>query len=161
MDKRLAVQVEDHPLDYAGFEGVIPEGYGAGTVMLWDKGTWQPENGEVDAALKKGELKFSLEGVKLKGSWVLVRTNIIGGKPQWLLIKHRDEWAGDVDIEAFAPLSVKSDKDLEGIAGARGVKQWKSNRDTDEGERAGAAPKNAIKARPKSPGRTGRTTNSR
>src|ERR1051325_5957113 len=73
-DKRLAMQVEDHPLDYGDFEGVIPEGYGAGIVMLWDRGTWQPESDDVDRALEKGELKFSLNGTKLKGSWVLVRT---------------------------------------------------------------------------------------
>src|SRR6478752_1315760 len=73
-DKRLAMQVEDHPYDYGEFEGVIPEGYGAGIVMLWDEGTWTPEVDDVDAALKKGDLKFTLEGYKLKGSWVLVRT---------------------------------------------------------------------------------------
>src|SRR5687768_6505595 len=76
-DKRLAMRVEDHPFDYGDFEGVIPEGYGAGIVVLWDKGEWRPENGDVETALEKGELKFSLEGAKLKGSWVLVRT---GGK---------------------------------------------------------------------------------
>src|SRR5256885_8288830 len=73
-DKRLAMQVEDHPLDYGDFEGVIPEGYGAGIVMLWDRGTWQPEVDDIEAALAKGDLKFTLDGVKLKGSWVLVRT---------------------------------------------------------------------------------------
>src|SRR5579862_5559900 len=72
-DKRLAMQVEDHPRDYADFEGVIPEGYGAGVVMLWDKGTWLPEVDDVDTALREGHLKFSLDGVKLKGSWALVR----------------------------------------------------------------------------------------
>src|SRR3984957_9531135 len=72
--KRLAMQVEDHPIDYASFEGVIPEGeYGGGTVMVWDTGTWTPEQPDVDAALRKGELKFTLNGAKLKGSWVLVR----------------------------------------------------------------------------------------
>src|SRR3954464_9845945 len=91
-DRRLAMRVEDHPLDYGGFEGVIPEGYGAGIVMLWDKGTWTPEPGfeDVDAAMKKGELKFSLSGVKLKGSWVIVR--IRNDDRTWLLIKHRDDW---------------------------------------------------------------------
>src|SRR6187200_1736079 len=71
-DKRLAMRVEDHPFDYGEFEGVIPEGYGAGIVMLWDRGTWKPEPAtpDIDAALKKGELKFTLSGVKLKGSWV-------------------------------------------------------------------------------------------
>src|SRR6516164_6735746 len=72
--KRLAMHVEDHPIDYGDFEGVIPEGYGAGIVMLWDRGTWTPETDDVDAVLRKGELKFRLNGYKLKGSWVLVRT---------------------------------------------------------------------------------------
>ncbi len=73
--KRLAMKVEDHPLAYGEFEGVIPEGYGAGIVMLWDRGTWTPEVEDVEAALKKGDLKFTLNGYKLKGSWVLVRTS--------------------------------------------------------------------------------------
>src|SRR5579862_3032310 len=73
-DKRLAMHVEDHPIEYGEFEGVIPEGYGAGIVMLWDRGTWTPESDDVEAALKKGDLKFQLNGYKLKGSWVLVRT---------------------------------------------------------------------------------------
>ena len=72
--KRLAMHVEDHPFEYGTFEGVIPSGYGAGIVMLWDQGTWKPESEDVDAALKKGDLKFTLDGYKLKGSWVLVRT---------------------------------------------------------------------------------------
>ena len=77
--KRLAMQVEDHPVEYAGFEGVIPEGeYGGGTVMVWDNGTWEPEVEDVDAALQKGDLKFTLHGKKLKGSWVLVRTRGYG-----------------------------------------------------------------------------------
>ncbi len=108
--KRLAMHVEDHPLDYGEFEGVIPEGYGAGIVMLWDRGTWTPEVDDVDAALKKGDLKFTLNGYKLKGSWVLVRTSgrypgarSGGGDRSWLLIKHRDDWAGDLDITEFAP----------------------------------------------------------
>src|SRR6266481_1827129 len=97
--KRLAMKVEDHPLDYGDFEGVIPEGYGAGIVMLWDRGTWEPEGDDIDAALKKGELKFRLDGTKLKGSWVLVRTHggradVAGESRSWLLIKHRDKWAG-------------------------------------------------------------------
>ena len=76
--KRLAMHVEDHPFEYGTFEGVIPEGYGAGIVMLWDQGTWTPESDDVDAALKKGDLKFTLDGYKLKGSWVLVRTRRLG-----------------------------------------------------------------------------------
>src|SRR5947209_6880214 len=123
--KRLAMHVEDHPIEYGTFEGVIPEGYGAGIVMLWDVGTWKPEVPDVDAALKKGDLKFTLDGYKLKGSWVLVRTGgrgpggYGGGDARsWLLIKHKDEWAGDVDITTFAPLSVKSGGDFENILAA-------------------------------------------
>src|SRR5215510_10735929 len=87
------------------FEGVIPEGYGAGIVLLWDYGTWEPESEDVDAALRKGDLKFRLNGYKLKGSWVIVKTHGYGGAPNsWLLIKHRDDWAGPLDITEFAPL---------------------------------------------------------
>ncbi len=108
-DKRLAMQTEDHPYDYGMFEGVIPEGYGAGIVMLWDYGTWEPESEDVDAALRKGDLKFRLNGFKLKGSWVIVKTHGYGGAPNsWLLIKHRDDWAGPINITEFAPLSVKT-----------------------------------------------------
>lgn len=98
-NKRLAMAVEDHPLDYGGFEGTIPEGnYGAGTVMLWDHGTFEPE-GEDDAAtqLANGEIKFTLHGEKLRGSFVLIHTGKRSKDPrrarQWLLIKHRDEHA--------------------------------------------------------------------
>ena len=109
-DKRLAMQVEDHPIEYGSFEGVIPEGYGAGVVMLWDYGTWTPESPDIDAALRKGDFKFTLDGFKLKGSWALVRTKGYGdsGKPSWLLIKHKDHWSGPIDITEFAPLSVKT-----------------------------------------------------
>ncbi len=116
--KRLAAQVEDHPLEYGGFEGVIPEGeYGAGTVMIWDRGTWVPEVDDVDEALRKGELKFALQGQKLRGSWVLVRTRLgRAAKPQWLLIKHRDEYASPEDIEADEPRSVASKRLMADIA---------------------------------------------
>lgn len=118
--KRLAAAVEDHPLEYGGFEGVIPEGeYGGGTVMLWDQGTWTPEDPDVDAALRKGELKFTLNGKKLKGSWVLIRTKGgFGGsrKPQWLLIKHRDQYASAEDVLAKKPRSVSSNRLLADIA---------------------------------------------
>jgi len=138
--KRLAMHVEDHPIEYGTFEGVIPEGYGAGIVMLWDQGTWKPESPDVDAALKKGDLKFTLDGYKLKGSWVLVRTGgrwggSSGGEGRsWLLIKHRDDWAGDVDIIEFAPRSVKSDGDFEDILAADKPDVWKSNRPAKGGE---------------------------
>jgi bifunctional non-homologous end joining protein LigD len=121
--KRMAVHVEDHPVDYGDFEGVIPSGYGAGIVLLWDRGTWTPDPAtpDVATALAKGELKFSLDGVKLKGSWVLVRTRRQpGGKEQWLLIKHRDHWAGDVDVATEAPQSVKSFGDLGDVLAAHG-----------------------------------------
>jgi len=142
--KRLAMKVEDHPFEYGEFEGVIPEGYGAGIVMLWDRGTWTPEADDVDAALKKGDLKFTLNGYKLKGSWVLVRTGgryagARGGSGDraWLLIKHRDDWAGEVDIAEFAPLSVKSEGDFEDILGEDTPAVWLSNRPAKGGE-AGA-----------------------
>jgi bifunctional non-homologous end joining protein LigD len=118
--KRLAMQVEDHPIDYADFEGVIPsDEYGGGTVMVWDLGTWAPEIPNVDGALRKGDLKFTLHGKKLQGSWVLVRTGGWGasrGKPSWLLIKHRDAYASDVDITDEQPASAISDRLLADIA---------------------------------------------
>jgi bifunctional non-homologous end joining protein LigD len=141
--KRLAMHVEDHPVDYGEFEGVIPEGYGAGIVMLWDRGTWTPETDDVDAALKKGDLKFTLNGYKLKGSWVLVRTGGRyagargGGDRSWLLIKHRDDWSGDLDITEFAPRSVKSDGDFEDILGEDTPAIWQSHRPAKGGD-AGA-----------------------
>src|SRR5215203_2403862 len=128
-DKRLAMHVEDHPFDYSMFEGVIPEGYGAGIVMLWDHGTWEPESEDVDAALRKGDLKFRLNGYKLKGSWVLVKTHGFGGAPNsWLVIKHRDDWAGPVNITEFAPLSVKTpNADFAEILSGRTPALWHSN----------------------------------
>jgi len=112
--KRLAMQVEDHPVDYAKFEGVIPEGeYGGGTVMVWDYGTYKPENiDDVGAALRKGELKFSLNGKKLKGSWVLVRTR----DRQWLLIKHRDYYTTEEEVADVAPVSILTRRTLAEIA---------------------------------------------
>ena len=117
--KRLAMQVEDHPVEYASFEGVIPEGeYGGGTVMVWDTGTWTAESSDVAAALEKGDLKFTLHGKKLKGSWVLVRTRGFGSstKTSWLLIKHRDEFASDVDVALEKPRSAISNRLLAQIA---------------------------------------------
>jgi len=140
--KRLAMHVEDHPVDYGEFEGVIPSGYGAGIVMLWDRGTWTPEVDDVDAALKKGDLKLSLDGYKLKGSWALVRTRGWGGNRggktddgrSWLLIKHRDDWAGPVDIAEFAPLSVKSEGDFADILAQENPDIWRSNRPAEGGD---------------------------
>ena len=137
--KRLAMQVEDHPVEYGEFEGVIPSGYGAGIVMLWDQGTWTPEVDDVEAALRKGDLKITLNGYKLKGSWVLVRTRGWGGGSRdharsWLLIKHRDEWSGDVDIAEFAPKSVKSGGDFADILASDRPEIWVSHRPAQTGE---------------------------
>lgn len=117
--KRLAMPTEDHPLEYARFEGIIPEGeYGGGTVMIWDHGAWEPEVPDVDAALKKGDLKFTLKGKKLKGSWVLVRTRprATGERAAWLLIKHRDEHVSREEIAEAEPRSVVSNRILVEIA---------------------------------------------
>jgi bifunctional non-homologous end joining protein LigD len=118
--KRLAMQVEDHPVEYAGFEGVIPAGqYGGGTVMLWDRGSWKPDSDDVDRSLEKGELKFTVKGKKLKGSWVLVRPHGFGktaSRSSWLLIKHRDPYASPVDVTKEMPRSVKSRRLLADIA---------------------------------------------
>jgi len=118
--KRLAMRVEDHPIAYGSFEGVIPEGgYGAGTVMLWDTGTWSPEEDiSVEEALRRGSLKFQLHGKKLHGSWALVRTRNYRGsqKEAWLLIKHRDAYASKRDITVEKPRSVATGRLLAQIA---------------------------------------------
>ena len=115
--KRLAMAVEDHPIEYAEFEGVIPPGeYGGGTVMIWDRGTYVPEEPDVGKSLAKGEIKFTLLGKKLGGSWVLVRTRSYQGGKSWLLIKHRDAAASTIDIATAAPRSVVSDRLLAEIA---------------------------------------------
>jgi bifunctional non-homologous end joining protein LigD len=124
-DKRLAVEVEDHPLDYGDFEGVIPKGqYGGGTVQLWDRGYWIAEWDPHDG-LKRGNLKFSLEGKRLQGGWVLVRmkNDRMGGKrTNWLLIKHRDDDARDGDGDALLkePESIASGRSLDAITAGKG-----------------------------------------
>jgi bifunctional non-homologous end joining protein LigD len=140
--KRLAMQVEDHPVEYAAFEGVIPEGeYGGGTVMVWDKGTWTAESPDVAAALQKGDLKFILHGKKLKGSWVLVRTRGWGGssKTSWLLIKHRDDFASAIDIANEMPRSALSNRLLAEIA-------RDDNGDVDKAATGDPAPPKPAKA---------------
>ncbi len=138
--KRLAVEVEDHPMAYGGFEGIIPKGqYGGGTVMVWDQGTWEPQAGhtDVDEGLRKGSLKFVMHGKKLRGKWALVR---MGGKaanerrPNWLLIKEHDEFdksENDEPITEEAPNSVVTGRSLEQIA-EHEDHVWNSNRPADE-----------------------------
>jgi bifunctional non-homologous end joining protein LigD len=125
-DKRLAVEVEDHPLDYGDFEGTIPKGqYGGGTVQLWDRGYWQPIGAAPQRALAAGDLKFELDGERLHGSWVLVRMrgDRYGGKrTNWLLIKHRDAYArpGDHDALLAQDRSVSSGRPMATIAAGKG-----------------------------------------
>jgi bifunctional non-homologous end joining protein LigD len=145
--KRLALQTEPHPLDYNQFEGVIPEGeYGGGTVMIWDRGTWTPEVDEVSRALVKGDLKFSLRGRKLTGSWVLVR---IRGERQWLLIKHRDAAVSNENLTLTRPLSVVSRRTMAGIARAAGAspRQVALAAAADPPRPAGSPAKRAERAR--------------
>jgi bifunctional non-homologous end joining protein LigD len=124
-DKRLAVEVEDHPMEYGGFEGIIPQGqYGGGTVMLWDEGTWEPQPGhtDVDEGLRTGSLKFTMHGTKMHGNWALIR---MGGraanerKPNWLLIKEHDQYEQPVTAKPITeaePNSVITGRSLDEIA---------------------------------------------
>jgi bifunctional non-homologous end joining protein LigD len=149
--KRLAMQVEDHPIEYNTFEGTIPEGeYGGGTVMLWDQGWYEPEKGGgedgVREGYKKGDLKIVFHGKRMKGAWVLVRTRGWGsggsaGKTSWLLIKHRDKYVepGDALVERHKT-SVVTRRTMEQIGGAAKKRVWHSNRADDDGD-GGAAPK--------------------
>jgi bifunctional non-homologous end joining protein LigD len=133
--RRLAMEVEDHPIEYNTFEGTIPKGqYGGGTVMLWDRGTYEPEAGGGEDALRegyaRGDLKIVLHGKRLEGGWVLVRMrrDEESGRAQWLLIKHRDEHADpDRDVVADVQTSVRTGRTMDEIAsGKRRV--WNSNR---------------------------------
>ncbi|WP_242347063.1 non-homologous end-joining DNA ligase [Anaeromyxobacter terrae] len=138
-DKRMAVEVEDHPVEYAGFEGLIPAGnYGAGAVIVWDRGAWRPV-GDPYEGLARGKLVFQLSGYKLHGEWTLVRTRMAqGGKQQWLLLKHRgDAWAGPG--RPFAEESVLSGRLLEELAAGEG----RAERAVREAERLGA-PRRAL-----------------
>jgi bifunctional non-homologous end joining protein LigD len=128
-DKRLAVRTEDHPLEYGGFEGIIPSGYGAGTVILWDNGTWEPEE-DPHEGLKKGSLKFTLNGQRLKGSWALVRLkprpDESRKRENWLLIKHRDRYASEktIAVDKWND-SVESSRTIEQMARANDAKTYK------------------------------------
>lgn len=140
-DKRLAVRTEDHPLQYGSFEGVIPSGYGAGTVILWDRGVWRPD-GDPHEALTKGSLKFTLEGERLKGSWALVRLKPRKGerskRENWLLIKHRDKYANEAKpaTEGWTT-SVESGRDVEEMA--RAAPAGLARRAASRGRQAAAA----------------------
>ncbi len=152
-EKRLAVHTEDHPIDYNDFEGIIPEGqYGGGTVLIWDRGEWEPD-GDPRRAYAKGRLDFTLKGKKLGGRWHLVRMRKRPGERQegWLLMKADDEFArsaGDPDILEEKPRSVVSRRTLEAIAKAKD-KVWQSNREPSEKKAAKAAPRKAAARAPK------------
>src|ERR1700722_6416798 len=157
-DKRLAMMVEDHPFDYKDFEGIIPEGnYGAGAVMVWDEGTYEPleETNGTKAAqnklllkeLKNGSLKFRLNGKKLKGEFALVHTKG-NGDNAWLLIKHRDKYASETPV-TDKDKSVVSKKTLEKIAGNPRAKKWASNKKANGTPKA-APKKNTKTAKPSS-----------
>jgi bifunctional non-homologous end joining protein LigD len=138
-DKRLAVQVEDHPMEYGGFEGIIPKGqYGGGTVMVWDQGTWEPHT-DFAEGLRKGTLKFGINGTKMHGNWTLVRMGgkaAHEGKPNWLLIKEHDEFERGPDdpcITEEAPNSAVTGRTLEEIAVAS-THVWNSKETAGEGQ---------------------------
>ncbi|HOE96799.1 MAG TPA: non-homologous end-joining DNA ligase, partial [Candidatus Sumerlaeota bacterium] len=138
-DKRLAVHVEDHPVDYGDFEGVIPEGYGAGTVLLWDRGRWHPRDKDPRKAYREGHLKFDLEGEKLRGGWMLVRMNGERGDDgrNWLLVKEQDAAArrGKAGrITDHEPASVETGRDINQVAAAKD-RQWRSNREAADPDR--------------------------
>jgi bifunctional non-homologous end joining protein LigD len=161
--KRLAMMTEDHPYDYAAFEGVIPAGnYGAGNVIIWDQGTWEFIEPGPDPvkALKSGKLTFRLQGKKMFGEWALVK---IHGKPgskgnEWLLLKHRDPYANEeVDITEVAPRSVVSNQLVEDVSGDN---IWESNRKTASRKAPTLASRLATKKTPakKSPAGKKRAT---
>jgi bifunctional non-homologous end joining protein LigD len=141
-DRRLAVQVEDHPMEYGGFEGIIPKGqYGGGTVMVWDQGTWAPQLGyeNVDAALRDGHLKFTLDGTKMHGKWALVRMTgkaASESKPNWLLIKEHDDFErgpDDTPVTEEKPDSAVTGRSLEQIA-AQEDHVWNSKETAKPGQ---------------------------
>ncbi len=142
-DKRLAMHVEDHPLEYGKFEGLIPAGqYGGGTVMLWDRGTWSPV-GDAEEGYKQGHLKFELHGKKLQGLWALVKmhsTKYAGKGEPWLLIKDTDDFARrgkKAHIVEIEPDSVLSKRNIDEIAAA-GNPKWKSSKSAKANVDAGA-----------------------
>jgi bifunctional non-homologous end joining protein LigD len=169
-DKRLAVQVEDHPIDYGGFEGIIPKGqYGGGTVMVWDQGTWEPQAGhtDVDEGLRSGSLKVIMHGQKMKGKWALIR---MGGKaanerkPNWLLIKEHDEFErgeNDPSVTDEEPNSAVTGRTMEQIAKSEDH-VWNS-KDTATGKawyrKDGPAAENGVSAKSSAAGAKARVVN--
>ena len=139
--RRLAMEVEDHPIEYNKFEGTIPQGeYGGGTVMLWDRGTYEPESGGGEDAVRegyeRGDLKIVMRGKRMFGGWVLVRMRRdAAGRAQWLLIKHRDEYANDeVEVTSVVKTSVATGRTMEQIA-KRGRRVWRSDRESGDRRR--------------------------
>ncbi|HLO39768.1 MAG TPA: DNA ligase D [Phycisphaerales bacterium] len=164
-DKRLAVEVEDHPLPYGNFEGTIPQGeYGGGAVMLWDRGVWTPLETDASAALRKGKLSFTLQGEKLSGEWTLTRMppRRAGDKPNWLLIKKTDDAAAPgTSIIDQQPRSVKTGRDLDEIA-AGGRSRPPPGRSTNRsGKRSPTGSNPASRSRAKPAPRTTLNTNAR
>ena len=165
--KRLAMHVEDHPLDYADFEGTIPQGeYGGGTVVLWDTGTWEADS-DPRKAYRDGNLKFTLHGEKLRGHWHLIRTGgRRGNDKQWLLFKSKDEEASDgEEITEAQPLSVKTGRDLDEVAAGKPAKKRKrsaksaTQRSTSRGTRAKSSKvKKGVKASSAEPAHAGRAS---
>jgi bifunctional non-homologous end joining protein LigD len=160
--KRLAMQVEDHPIDYNTFEGTIPKGeYGGGTVMLWDRGTYSSdvatspdeEDDAIREGLKRGDLKITFHGERMHGSFALIRMKFArdgsSSKPQWLLIKHRDEFASDGDVVADNMTSVDTSRTMEEIASGKG-KVWRSNRQAKKSTALATATRSAAKSAAKS-----------
>jgi bifunctional non-homologous end joining protein LigD len=161
-DRRLAVEVEDHPLEYGGFEGIIPEGqYGGGTVMIWDQGSWWPQLGSenVEACLRSGHLKFEINGSKMKGKWALIRMNShsadepdTGIKSHWLLIKEHDKYErgpGDPAITDERPNSAITGRSIPQIAAARDHVWGAADPDADASS-ASPSHSNAPKSKPRS-----------
>jgi bifunctional non-homologous end joining protein LigD len=151
--KRLAMEVEDHPIEYNTFEGTIPQGeYGGGTVMLWDRGTYTADEAaageDPEKVLKReyraGKMSITLHGERLEGSWALVRTDP-GPKPKWLLIKHRDAFARTYEATEEFVTSVTTDRTMEEIAGGRRV--WHSNRGAGSGRKSKTTKTSAPKGK--------------
>jgi bifunctional non-homologous end joining protein LigD len=161
--RRLAMEVEDHPIEYNSFEGTIPEGeYGAGTVMLWDRGTYEAEDGGGVESLRdgyaRGDLKIILHGTRMLGGWVLVRMRRAGPRNQWLLIKHRDEYASSkLDVVGKAVTSVTTDRTMDQIANGRS-RVWRSDR---KATKTAAKKPTAKKSAKKSAKKTSKTASRR